>query len=469
MMLLSVFFSSSDFFLVPLCFVVLLMIFTVIVRKYKDESQKQLFLKAFYLKMLMTLLYTVIIGFYYKGGDTEMYYECTADLRQAVLDDSDNFFLIYMTKVINVKTPLMNYFIYNDSIYPNFEAMHNAGNFFVPKFALPFSLLFANSYLCISMSFSFFALGGSIRLFKFFRHYYPSYWREVALGTLFLPSVIFWSSGLMKDPICFGAVGYLVYAMFNIFILRRKYIPSILWAAFSIMLLLNIKPYILLGLAPGIILWLFSELNKKVENKTLRNIMAVLTFVIGGVVGFFLVSYVTSDASLQAYSIDNFVETSEKNRSVYQDISTRESGAYFTITTTNPALVVLYGISATLFRPFLWEVNSPTALLSALESLAFLCFTAILMYRRGFLNFFKKAMSQPVFLMCLVFSIIFAAAVGSTATNFGSISRYKIPCLPFYLIMVMVMYRQAGFNYPNWFKKLLGYKVVYPSTRTKLS
>jgi hypothetical protein len=362
----------------------------------------------------------------------------------------------------------MDYFIYNNSFYPNFEAMHAPGNFFVPKLALPFSLLFGGSYLCIAMGFSFFALGGAIRLFKFFYHYFPNYWREVALGTLFLPSVAFWSSGLMKDPICFGAIGYLVYAMFNIFILRKKFFYSILWAAISVILLLYIKPYILLALAPGIVLWLFSELNKKVENKTLRNIMAVLTFAIGGIVGYLLVIYVTSDESLQAYSIDNFVETSEYNRSVYQDISTRESGAYFTIQTKNPVMLALYGIVATLFRPFLWEVNSPTALFSALESLAFLCFTGVLIYKKGFFTFFKRAMSNPVLLMCLVFSIVFAAAVGSTATNFGTISRYKIPCLPFYIIMILYMYREAGFEYPNWFKKMLGYKVTYRRAQKKV-
>jgi hypothetical protein len=464
MMLLNSFFSPADFFLVPICFVVLLMIFSVVVKKYKNETQKKLFLKAFYLKMFMSLLYTLVIAFYYKGGDTEMYYECTQYLHQAVSDNSDNFLLIYQTKVINVKTPLMDYFIYNDSGYPNFEAMHAPGNFFVPKLALPFALLFNNSYLCMAMGFSLFALGGAMRLFKFFYHYFPTYWREVALGTLFLPSVAFWSSGLMKDPICFGAIGYLVYGMFNIFILRKKFFYSILWCVLSITLLLYIKPYILLALAPAMVLWLFSELNKRVENKTLRNIMGVLTFAIGGLIGFLLVNYVTSDESLRGYSIDNFVETSEYNRSIYQDISTRDaSGAYFTINTTSPVLLALYGIVATLFRPFLWEVNSPTALFSALEALAFLCFTAVIIYKKGIFSFFKRAFGHPVLMMCLVFSVVFAAAVGSTATNFGTISRYKIPCLPFYIIMILYMYREAGFEYPNWFKKLLGYKVTYRS------
>jgi hypothetical protein len=457
---------STDFLFAPLCFIVLLMIFSIIINKYKDDSQRKLFLKAFYVKMTATLLYTAVMSFYYKGGDTEMYYECTQNLRQAVLDDSDNFIRIYMTKMINVKTPLMNYFIFNDSPYPNFEAMHSPGNFFVPKLALPFALLFSNSYLCMAMGFSLFALGGMMRLYKFFIYYFPDYWREIALGTLFLPSLVFWSSGLMKDPITLGSVGYLVYAVFNIFILKKKIIYSLLWGTLSVIFLLFIKPYILLALAPGVMLWIFSEINKRVENKTLRNIMAIITFTIGAGIGALLVNVATSDESLKQYSVDNFVETSEYNRSIYEDISTREGGSYFAIKTQSPVLLVLIGISAVLFRPFLWEVNSPTALFSALESLAFLVLTAFIMYKSGFFTFFKKVFGHPVFMMCFVFTIIFAAAVGSTASNFGSISRYKIPCLPFYIIMLLVMYRQSGYEYPNWFKKLLGYPVIYKSQKT---
>jgi hypothetical protein len=112
---------------------------------------------------------------------------------------------------------------------------------------------------------------------------------------------------------------------------------------------------------------------------------------------------------------------------------------------------------ATLFRPFPWEISSAIVLFSALEALFFSFITFKLMYKRGFFNFFRKAIGSPIFLMCLVFSLIFAAAVGMSATNFGSISRYKIPCLPFYLTMILVLYKQAGLQYPRWFSNLLGY------------
>jgi hypothetical protein len=456
---------DSDIFAAPVCFVVLLMIFSVIISKYKEDRIRNLFIQAFYFKMACALIFTLVNTFYYRGGDTEMYYNCTKYLHDAVMDDTDNFLKIYQTKGINVKTPLMNYFIFKETIYPEFEAMHDAGNFLVPKFGLPVMLVFGKSYLVTAMFFSFFALGGSIRLFKFFNYYFPAYWREIALATLFLPSAAYWSSGIMKDPICFGCVGYIVYGFYKIFIKRKGFVYSIFWIVLCGTLLYYVKPYILLALLPGIVIWLFTELNKTVENKTLRRIMGFLTFSLGAGMAFLMINYVTSDASLKSFQLDTIIETSNTNREIYQDISIREKGAYFAINTSNAFLLVLNGIVATLFRPFIWEINGPTALLSALEAAFFLFFTLLIIFKKGLVTFFRNAFSHPVFIMCFIFSFVFAAAIGSTALNFGSLSRYKIPCLPFYLIMVMIIYRTEGLNYPAWLNRILGYRTIQTSQK----
>jgi len=331
-------------------------------------------------------------------------------------------------------------------------------------------LVFGKSYLTTAMFFALFALGGAIRLFKTFYHYFPQYWREIAFATLFLPSVNYWSSGVLKDSICFGAVGYIMYGFLNIFILKKRYFNSLVFISVSILLLFYIKIYILLALSPGIVLWLFSELNKSVENKTLRSIMSVLTFIGGTILGLLLVNYATSEESLKAFRLDALVETSSNSRAIYEDIAKTNTGAYFSLGTSNPFLLIPFGIVATLFRPFIWEVNGVTALLSALEALLFFYFTIKYFFKIGFFSFFKNAFKKPILILCFVFSIVFAIAIGSTALNFGSLSRYKIPCLPFYLVMVMVMSREAGLSNPKWLNRILGYRVHQkPVDRTLLS
>jgi hypothetical protein len=39
----------------------------------------------------------------------------------------------------------------------------------------------------------------------------------------------------------------------------------------------------------------------------------------------------------------------------------------------------------------------------------------------------------------IVFAIIFAFSVGFTSYNFGSLSRYRIPLLPFYVGAILIL------------------------------
>ena len=50
---------------------------------------------------------------------------------------------------------------------------------------------------------------------------------------------------------------------------------------------------------------------------------------------------------------------------------------------------------------------------------------------------------DPNLMFFLIFSLIFAFAVGITSYNFGALSRYKIPCLPFYGAFLMILLNQS--------------------------
>ncbi|MBK5271349.1 MAG: hypothetical protein JJE22_10080, partial [Bacteroidia bacterium] len=128
-------------------------------------------------------------------------------------------------------------------------------------------------------------------------------------------------------------------------------------------------------------------------------------------------------------------------------------------------LLVIDGISATFYRPFLWEINSPIALLSAMESLGFLLLTLNFLFKRGLKKFLSVPFSDPRILMCFVFAFVFAVAVGTASANFGALSRYKIPCTPFYLIMILLMYKKTNLPYPKWFSKILNFAVPLPKPK----
>ncbi|MBL0272544.1 MAG: hypothetical protein IPQ06_05600 [Chitinophagaceae bacterium] len=400
--------------------------------------------------------------FYFKGGDTGLYYQATQDFRAAIKDNPDNIQLIAETPKLTYKSPLFDYFYYDGYTGDlTYNYMLAQANFLPPKLALIPSYLFGNSYLCISMVFGFFALGGAIRLFKTFYYFYPKLYRELAFACLFLPSVCYWSSGLLKDPITFGSVGYITYAFLNIFVRKKQIGASLAWIVIGVFLLLVIKVYILLVLVMALLVWQFAEINKVIKNKTLRSIFAGMTFIASIGIGILLLQYLTSMEAAQQYQLDKIAGNAEYQRQMFSDISQASGGSdsHFTINTSNPVLMVFGGIVATFYRPFLWEINSPIALLSAFESAIFLFLTLYFMSKKGVKRFFTIPFSEPRILMCFLFAFVFAVAVGTASANFGALSRYKIPCMPFYLIMVILIYHKMNLPYPKWFNKVLNIAV----------
>src|SRR4029077_10505926 len=129
-----------------------------------------------------------------------------------------------------------------------YNYMQGPTNYFVPRVGFLPALVFFQSYLCICFCLATFALGGAIRLFKTFYYFYPSKMRELALACIFLPSVGFWSSGFLKDTICFGSIGFIVYGVMNIFIKKRTIAASLFWIILCSYLVFNIKTYIFLVL-----------------------------------------------------------------------------------------------------------------------------------------------------------------------------------------------------------------------------
>ncbi len=104
-------------------------------------------------------------------------------------------------------------------------------------------------------------------------------------------------------------------------------------------------------------------------------------------------------------------------------------------------------VVVTLFRPFPWEARKIIVLLSALEAILFVYFTFKAFQKRGIPKTIGLIIKDPNLLFCLAFSLIFAFAVGISSYNFGALSRYKIPCLPFYgaFLMIVINYHRTKY------------------------
>jgi hypothetical protein len=97
-------------------------------------------------------------------------------------------------------------------------------------------------------------------------------------------------------------------------------------------------------------------------------------------------------------------------------------------------------INATLFRPYIWESKKISTLLSSLESLSLMIFFLFVLKTAGPVRFVKTIFKDPMILFCLLFSVLFAFFIGATTLNFGTLVRYKIPCMPFFVIALVLIH-----------------------------
>lgn len=81
--------------------------------------------------------------------------------------------------------------------------------------------------------------------------------------------------------------------------------------------------------------------------------------------------------------------------------------------------------------------------MAALESLLLMFFTLYILLKAGLLRFIKWIFKDPLLMYCFLFSVIFGLFVGASTLNFGTLVRYKIPCLPFFSISLFLIFEKV--------------------------
>lgn len=453
LLLITTLFNAIDVVAFPLCLLVLYLIGKAVTKGESAETRKY-FVQAFWVRVVMLLAFTAVMQFYYGSGDTFRYYISLNDMRLALSDGAISIWDLLVTEKSTTFHPLHNYFAM-DELGENHYYMMAPANFGVPKVGVLFSYPFFSSYLAVGMCFSFYSLLGSLKIYTIFAHHFPKIRNQIALACFFIPTVCFWSSGILKDSLTFGALGFLFSAAYNVFVKRKNFFSSLLMASISFYLLYIIKPYIMLAFAPALLLLVFTLWSEKIGSKQVKNFIFGIMVLVGLGGGFLLYQNLTSEGALQRYNTEVILDAIDKQRSVYErDYMQERSGSTFTLGASNPALLFPLGIVASYFRPFPWEIQSPIMVLNALESL--LCFGLVLFtfFKVGFLRTFRIIFGNPFTLFSFVFALLFGGAVGTSTGNFGSLVRYKIPGMPFFIILFLMVLFIAKVPLPKWTQKL---------------
>lgn len=444
---MSSFFTQAYAFNIVDVFIfwILVAIFSIPVKKYASKHYwgnpkiRKLMIQAYWYKMFFAFLYA-FIHHYNMGGDTNAYYHDILIYLKLFFQEPITTLKI-ITQVGHVDSS-MGY----DAMWRSFFHI-KSHEFIVVQVGFIAGFIGLGSYFGTTVVFSLISFVGLWKLFLVFRRNYPELENKMAFATLFIPSVVFWGSGILKDSLTIAMIGFLLYAVEQFFFRGKRGIKVLLTILISTSLIFYAKPYIIIAFLPAVVVWTVYGYKDKIRIAVLR--MLFVPFLIGGVLlaGYGLLQLTST--YVPKYALENLMDSAESMqnwhyREGYNTSDQHGRGSSYTLgayePTLNGVLTKFFpAVNVTLFRPYPWEAKNIAVFIAGIESFIILCVSIYLVFGIGIFKFLKLVNTDAFLLMCLIFSVIFAFAVGFSSYNFGALVRYKIPCIPFFIASLFIL------------------------------
>ena len=433
-----------DIILFPVYALLFHFIFSQYRKTFTDPVLIRYHIIGFWIKVIGALAFT-IFNLYLSQGDSYLLYHTEGtNMKDLILKDPSYIKFLYESGKDFDQGLLKNTL--------NRGYFNDENNYMVARLAAIFSFFTFNRYLLNNLFFSMLSFTGVWHLFKFFYDLYPHLYKKIAIAILFLPNFVFWSSGVLKDPICTGALGWITYALYEVLVRKKNLFKNIVIMFISGYFLAILKLYILVSYIPIFSLFIVLKNISFVNSKLLR-IFLVPVLLVLSVLGFIQISK-NMETELDKYAISELADNMNKIQSSYGAVTQgNESqfslGVEFDGSPASLLKMAPVAIIATLFRPFVWEVRKVSQLLSAFESLAILMLTIFTLWKVGIRFFVRNIIKDPAIMYCFLFALLFALFVGATTPNFGTLVRYKIPAMPFYVLAIFLIRNNYDLHIKN--------------------
>jgi len=415
------------------------------IRKFPKKIRNY-FVLGLSLKFIAALIFGIFSYTTLFGGDTHYYYWGGESFTK-------NFFLRFTDTLT---------FLWNDSSYAieNFFSYFSASyhliarepSYLVMKIGGLIGVLTLNSHTGICVFMAFFAFLGSWKIFQVFYTLYPHFHKPLAISTLFIPSTIIWSSGYGKDSIVYCSLGFLFYSSYKLFISPHRFRFKYLFVSIiSSYLIIKIKVYVFLAFLPAFFIWLFLHKRNQISNKFIKNLSLPIFFTTGIIFGLLSFGYITSLEEFSGFAPEKAIESVVFYREHYERF--KEEGianqndfslGEFTPTILGLIKVAPIAINAVLVKPYIWEVRSFSQIPLAIENFFILLFILNVLFKRK--RMVKTLLSKPEICFCFCFALILAFMIGISTANYGTMVRYRMPLIPFFLVGLYLLKYRGGIN-----------------------
>jgi hypothetical protein len=399
-----------------------------------DEINRKYYFPALSTKVFGAIILGVIYQFYYGGGDTFAYHtHGSRPIWEAFMQSPDlGIDLLFSNGEMEGR---------NWDITDRIWYYKDQKSFFIIRIAAVLDLITFSSYSATATLFAVIGFIGAWLLFSMFYKKFPDMHPWLAFSCLFVPSVIFWGSGILKDTVTLSFLSIATYCVNRLFIEWRFSLRFFLLLLFAMFVIFSVKVYILMSFLAGALIWIFSKFYFKIQSLALRVLAIPFIILCISVLAYFGINEIVKDDP--KYALTNLSETVRTTAYDIRYWTGKDAGSGYSLGDLDGSMESILklapaAINVSLFRPYLWEVSNPLMLLSAIESLLNLMLTVYILWKVRSKIF--RYLQIPEVFFCIAFSIIFAFGVGVSTYNFGTLARYKIPLIPFYLMGLGIIY-----------------------------
>ena len=390
------------------------------------------FIGALSIKIIASVTFVLLSIFYYQSGDTFLYFEIAEELREHLflnLPETTNLLITPYSGLEKLDYhPLQ---VYNYQV-------ERSTTWAFSKIVFFFNLISFGSYLVSSILMGLASFLGLWLGYHSLAKLYSLSKKLLLIPFFGIPTALIWSSGILKDTILIGIVGFLIFIGINIFIHKKNILFNSTYFLISVFLLQALKPILVFILLPTFLFWgvlYFSEVFSSFKHRYLFRVGLVVTILAST---FFISKNLPTDSkynfdkltiTLIAFQIDH---TNNKEANTAYNLGKMEN-SFLSVIQKSPQ-----AINVSLFRPYLWEATNFPMLVSAMESFLLLLtfFFAIFSLRE---KIFKIFFLNKELIFFFTFSLAYGIITGLTAYNFGALSRFKIPVVMFFGLGLIIL------------------------------
>lgn len=467
----------------------------------------------FILKIIAATVLWKLFIFYYPVSDAIVFFNDSKALYDSCWDDPTQFLQVFFgcdgaqaTTLLQSKMQVWN--SSTDTFLIDNSRMLIRINVLFRFFS--FGYFYVHAIL-----FCFFSFIGLVYLYKLFFPYLRSLYFILMIALFLIPSVLFWSSTVLKEGLVFLGLGLLLYHCQCG--LRKKYtLKNIIGSLAGMGIILLIKMYVLFALLPALManIWIACSTHKRITFKYIFTYcfcfvlllaarfvspgLDVATIVknkqsnfINSAKGGILLQhdstfvYVDYNHQSDLESIGNQVYKLKKgvrfiafkhgiSDTVYIDGSADTSNftmlyaiapstSTFVIAKLQPSMIdilrkIPVAFCTTLVLPSLFSVDKVFSALILIQNIVLLLFLLCVL-----LFFIKRKFPLAITFFCFSFVILLFSLIGLTTPVLGALVRYRAPGIPFLIIAFSLLVDERKMvNFINYLKVNLIKKDSYP-------